>query len=405
MLIFLPCAAALFAISILLSGGREEPSLGGAGAGVYSKSALGYAGVWDVMKRSGMKVSASTGNTAAEVGPRGTLIIGEPLMSLLGGTDDAVSRAERVLLILPKWGWTRDENHTAWVSQVEPMPLSTPQGILFYMAPEGGIVFRTEWPERWQVNEIGTDPSGSGVIQLIRDGDMRPLVGTPDGVLLGEIEREGTKLWVLSDPDIIANHGAHRGGNAAFIMSVAERLSLYDNDEPGRIVFDETVHGFIASGESPLGILFRFPFWVIAVMTVLAAGMTTAAGMGRFGPPAAKSSETDFGKTTLIDNGARLLDYGGHHAYVLKRYAAMTIRSAAKTLKAPEGMDEWQLVSWLDRIGESRGLKSSSGAILSAISEKSAGRGKLERMFALARDIHRWKGEILSGPSIHSRRG
>ena len=48
--------------------------------------------------------------------------------------------------------------------------------------------------------------------QLIRGDPLVPIVGSADGMLIGEIADRNRKIWVLSDPDVIANHGlAARG--------------------------------------------------------------------------------------------------------------------------------------------------------------------------------------------------
>ena len=43
-------------------------------------------------------------------------------------------------------------------------------------------------------------------------------------ILIGEIVDSGRRIWVLSDPDIIANRGFGRGDNAALSVAVVDRL-------------------------------------------------------------------------------------------------------------------------------------------------------------------------------------
>jgi hypothetical protein len=276
---------------------------------------------------------------------------------------------------------------------------------LSYVAPRAGMLLRKEWPKSWPVNEIGVAPSGEGIAQLIRPEAMRAIVGGDDGILLGEVERSGVKLWVLSDPDIISNHGAGKGDNVSFVMAMLDSLRFYDNEDPDApIVFDETIHGFTAAEENPLSIMFRFPMWIVTLMTVASAGMMVYAGSGRFGAPIPEPREMDFGKYTLIENSARLLDYGGHQQYTLKRYVTMTLRDAARALRAPDRMDEPALVEWLDRVGRARGVKISASSILRSLYDGERVREKkLAVMYEAVRNVHSWKGEILNGSAIHSR--
>jgi len=72
---------------------------------------------------------------------------------------------------------------------------------------------------------------------------------------------------VLADPDVIANHGLARDGNAALAVAVIGRLRAGN----GGVVFDETVHGYVAKPANPFMLLFRFPFVVATAQGLLAA--------------------------------------------------------------------------------------------------------------------------------------
>ena len=102
-------------------------------------------------------------------------------------------------------------------------------------------------------------------------------------------------------------------------------------------------------------------FWrtVLFSFARITAGFLLAflAGAGRFGAPLAPGRAPDFGKARLIANGARLLDYAGHHDEVLRRYARRTVRAAARALHAPPGLEAEALTAWLDRVGAARAIR------------------------------------------------
>ena len=98
-------------------------------------------------------------------------------------------------------------------------------------------------------------PDLEAPIQLMHGDRLQPLIGDADGMLLGELTDRNRKIWVLSDPDVISNHGLARAGNAALAVAMIKRL----RSGSGSVVFDETVHGFISEPASPLLLLFRFP--------------------------------------------------------------------------------------------------------------------------------------------------
>lgn len=402
-------AVALFAASILLHTGDRAPTIkerNHTKPGSYSISAIGYAGFFDILRRTDRPVTRSLRGTLSTVGRKGTLIAAEPDLGRVTHDEGLkLQEAPRLLLVLPKWRGIPDEKRPRWISAIDPAPLITARQTLGLVATPQSDVFRREWPSAWTVNELGFHPTGSGIVQLVRSTEMRPLVGTEDGILLGEIQSGGQTIWVLSDPDIVSNHGIVNGDNAAFAIAMADMLRMKGNNDPGApIVFDETMHGFTESQPSPLKLLFRFPYTVVVALLCCATGIMLWAGIGRFGAPFAEKPPLDFGKSALLENGAHLLDYGGHHTVILKRYIRKTVRSAAQALHLPAGMDEPALAARLDRIGRSRGIQQSCAAILSAAEKiDTSGKQEVTALFENAWAIYCWKGELLNGYATDQR--
>jgi hypothetical protein len=411
--LFIASAVALFALSLILAAREDTLSRGeSAGPGVSSASAVGYAGLYDVMRRMDIPARRSAGNPPRDAGNRGVLVVAEPMTQFMSGDESGLHRlesAKRLLLVLPKWKWRADPQRPAWVSHMSPADISEAQTTLAIVAMDGSLVFRGDAPDVWTANEFQFSPEISGVAQMLHPSEkMRTLVGDGDGAILAEITEGGRTVWILTDPDVMSNHGFMKGNNAAFMISVMNALSKIGNENfTGRIpiVFDETVHGFMSGNDSLLKMTMRFPYAIITILGLIWVILLVAAGAGRFGVPQAPERVIDFGKARLIDNGARLLDYGGHHAVTLGRYSRSAINDAARVLHVPEGPDARRTAEIIDRIGKSRNVSVSCSSIVDdlAAAEK-ADRPDISGMMEIARLAHKWKGEILDGSGVHSKR-
>lgn len=398
-------ALLLFGLSVLLHAYDNSPISHGSKAdpGGYSSSAIGYAGFYDILRRMDRPVERNVSNPLAAVGSDGTLVVAEPDLGRIGETEAIrVVSAPRVLLVLPKWDGQPNREKPTWLWDYHGVPLTRARETLALVTMSSDV-FRAQWPEEWTTNLLDIAPAGGGIVQLIRSKEMKPIVGTADGMLVGELILHKNVIWVVSDPDVASNHGIGKGDNAAFMVTAIDHLRYRNNPAgKGNIVFDETVHGYSETGETPVKLLFRFPFVIVTALLIMTAILLGVAGVGRFGKAREPKPPLDFGKAKLIENGARLLDYAGHQGVVLKRFVSMTVRTAGQALHAPSGLDEQALAVWLDRTGKSRGVGRSCLEILqNANSIDINDAHNLNRLFACARDIHIWKGEILNGSSIH----
>jgi hypothetical protein len=180
---------------------------------------------------------------------------------------------------------------------------------------------------------------------------------------------------------------------------------MWENDDTDApIVFDENVHGFKSSQASLARQLFHMPFLAVTILACMSAAILALSGASRFGTPGEEAPALDFGKISLIDNTARLLDYGGYYTVVLERYVKMTMRSVARALHAPDFQSEASLAEWLDRFSRARGLEETCSSALRVINLDMSDRQRISRLYECARKIHIWKGEIINGPSVHRER-
>ncbi len=394
-------AAALltFAASLYfgsLSGGKSGADA--VGPSTFSRSAIGYAGIAEILSRLHIPVVKSQFDALAKLRSGGVLVVAEP--ELDRGAESAVTallKAPTALLILPKWQGEPSEAHPGWLADAAHVPPLAADLVLNMVVP-GGTVTRTATVPRWTVNALGGAPSLDPPVQLITSARLTPIVGANEGMLVGELRSKGKRVWVLSDPDVIANHGLGRDGNAAFAVALLQRLAM-GQSVGSPIVFDETVHGYLSMPASPLALLFRFPVVIATGLGALALLLLLWSSFARFGAPVPAPAALGAGKRGLVENAAGLLEFAGHRRSVVRRYVEASLRDAARRLHAPRGLAGAALLDWLKRLGEARGV----GLDCAAIARDAETKNDAAGLAAIARDIHHWKGEIIDGPSRDPR--
>ncbi len=378
---------------ITTGGGQSTDTVN---ASAFSRSAIGYAGIADVMHRLGARVIKSRSDSVAKVDPQGLLVVAEPSLDAAPQLMRSLLGARTVLLILPKWTGVASAGHAGWIDSVAPIPEASARRAAQVPGLE---VVRVPVAPAWTHNEIGRLPLFSDGVQLIKSARLRPVIGSDKGMLVGELRSSRGRLWVLADPDMIENYGLGSPANAEFAVALIDALRGAD----GNIVFDEVVHGFSDAGGSPLRILFQFPFVLATIQGVIAVALLLWATMRRFGAPVAPPAPLQAGKRSLIETTANLFAQARHRPIILQRYIHEIVQDVARQLHAPAGMSEPALVDWLRRTGRARAVETDCGMILQSADELVASRRGTAALAALARDIFRWKREVTDGVSGYTR--
>ncbi len=362
-----------------------------AGADAFSRSAIGHRAFVDLLRRLDVPVVVSKDGSARKARPGSVLVVAEPAAEAgRSGLLDELLDAPSVLLVLPKRSGAASLRHRGWLRSARLQPPGRAEAVLRHVVGDGEIV-RPGGAMRWQPGPLEATPSLSSP-QLVRSDRLEPLIAAREGILAG-IARFGTqRILVLSDPDLVANHGIGRGGNALAAVRLVEALLGPD----GVVVVDETAHGYRQS-PSIWRMLLELPLLAATVQTVLAALVLLWATSARFGAPVPLEPELRPGKRALIESTATLLDYGGHGAEVVRRYLRASVRDVARALQAPRLGDD-ALWAWLTRLGEARGATLDVAALMRSM--PSAGDGRRDRsrtLLASAVRMHQWRSRILDG--------
>jgi hypothetical protein len=89
---------------------------------------------------------------------------------------------------------------------------------------------------------------------------------------------------------------------------------------------------------------------------------------------------------------------------MVRRYVQETVRETARQLHAPRGLSGQGLAAWLTRVGQARGVTVDCAAVIGEVEQlPDRRRGDLAPLVRIAREIHRWRREIVDGRSRHSR--
>jgi hypothetical protein len=196
------------------------------------------------------------------------------------------------------------------------------------------------------------------------------------------LETSNLQIAVLTDPDLIANHGLHLGDNAHLALALVDVLL----QPGGRIFIDETLHGF-AVEPNIWRLMFEPPYLAATLLALVAMWLIVWHAARRFGAPLPPVPAFSSGKDALIENAARLLISGGHGAHVAERYGEATVIEAGKRLRLTNREASDDLRPQLERIAERRG-----------ITAKLPGRRHPAlHPVALARRYHEWKLEMFGG--------
>lgn len=404
--------AGLCALSLLVGLGltvfQEELSVvRSTGPDTYSYSALGHHGFKVLLEEMGYPVLVSRNASGNKAGRRGVLVVAEPDLAAVENQRVAsflemCDLPEAVLVVLPKRLGTPDPGQPRFLESVSAAPQRSAELILSSLgitAPvkraghSRGLTWdRGVWSDRPFIDDV----------QLIAAENLTPIIACPEGTLLGKLRVTADtpdealffgEILVLTDPDLLANHGLRKGRNA----EIAVKIIDYLRDEQGVVVFDETLHGHAVS-PSLFRAFFRIPLVFVLLQVLLTGAAFLWLANGRFGSPRPAAPAGALGLEFLIDNTAELLEYGGHGPFVLGRYFRAAESAVCRRLHLDSPHTSPTARERLTNISRTRSpefdFKKMAGQVPAVALD---GAAKPAEVLALARAIHRWQQEMTHG--------
>jgi hypothetical protein len=223
----------------------EPADVESADADAYSRSAIGHRAFVELLRAQDVPVMLSRFDSGTRAGSQALLVVAEPRLDVDSPTrsrklQQMLRSARHTLLVLPKWQGHEDGDHRGWLDRAELVPPTAIARALQDANVPAGYAFPTGDGEQ-QCEGVPANPTLTRPQLLRPSGDgLTPLIACASGWLLAEREdAQGGRLLVLSDPDVLANHGLGDGDNATVAWSI-----LGYARQPGQaVVLDETLHG------------------------------------------------------------------------------------------------------------------------------------------------------------------
>ena len=404
-------AATSFVIFLLLLAfGRDLEGRPAPGADSFSRSALGYRGVAELLRALGLGATSRQASAGSGVGPDHPLVVAEPDPRRGGNSprleslwQEARDRQAPLVVVLPKWAPGEPRKDKAeWLANVELAPPWEVQRVVQGLKdPDLSVTPRRLRSARgcqasWRHWRQGGAPvplrlDVEAPVQLLLPAEgLEPVIQCDGGLLVARRPaRSGRPLVVvIADPDLLNNHGLGRGENAAAVYQLFTRELAAQG-----VVFDETVHGF---NRTPglLAEALRFPMVLAVLQGLVLLGVVLWAGMGRFGKPLPAAAGLAAGKEVLIGNTAELLAGGGYAADSASRYFQQTTRAVAAFYFLPPDLPEAERLARLQRLSDGHGKRLNLAALETDLQRLPDGRRGEADAAWIAQRLYDWRLEM-----------
>lgn len=274
------------------------------------------------------------------------------------GLENWVSNASNqelpTLIIMPKWRASVLTDGIARQSDL--VDLSVIQGELS-KTDFSNIRLQRGWPG-FEEGQVGLSREQSRKISLFHaqtfDRASLPegcqeILGISSGALI--VRCEGNEyVDLLSDPDLLNNHGLALAENAAFAVSLINHLRV--KDETGPVYLDTSGAPLddvkpkdegrsYERSASDLKRFFAYPLSVIWGTLILVAATCFWRGAYRFGPPLREASANiEMSKTAAIEATARLLRLSGNDGRMTGQFVLHLLADKAQLFFGPGAGNE-----------------------------------------------------------------
>lgn len=191
---------------------------------------------------------------------------------------------------------------------------------------------------------VGADGQRRGAIlyaaQTFSSSQCRPLVGSIEAMIVGDCKtRAGdgsARIILISDPDLVNNHGLTLGDNAFIVRDL---VKVFAGDK--RVLLDYSRRNWLTTGnerserERTWADLWRFfspPFTLIWLGGVLVFALVLWRAGLRFGPSAPGLRRMGASKTMAIAARARLMLMSGRAGALAEDYMRARLATTASTI-------------------------------------------------------------------------
>lgn len=357
-----------------------------------SKSAIGFAGIVQLLQQEGRTVRMSRGSL--NQGYHDELAVMTPPLDGVVDWDRIYDAPLDVLIVLPKWRTFPDPAKPQWVMENGVAPASRVEKTLeqidetvkivrfagvkdvpLSMGDRPGASLQSGRIQSLQVIE------GDSILPIVQDVEGRTVLGRFN---FSEEEDLGYDIFILAEPDLLNTQGIASLTTARVGMRVFEIVAP---DKMG-VAFDMTLHGLERS-RNFLRLIFVPPFLPAVLCLAFAAGLMAVNALAG-NVKTRQGREIALGKATLVENTALLVSVAGRDQRMGRRYAAMMRQLAATAAGAPHGATEKQQAAMLDAVA----LNMKSETSFSQLAQETAEASTPSALLRAVNRLYRWRQEI-----------
>ncbi len=361
-----------------------------------SRSAIGFAGIVQLLKDAGEPAAAARG--PVPLGDAQGMIVVTPPPGATSADLRKLKPNRRVLIVLPKWRTTPDPRRLGWVQKAGLFPDAL---ILSVLQPGASVSVTWRAGPSKPVLSVAHGPlAGASPYPLGTIDRFQTLAAPPDSeVMLADeagravLVRLNAGTMVLSDPDILNNQGLASLDTAEAAVAILDAC----HGAQGPVIFDVTMNGFKRS-RSLLRLALAPPFLGATLCALAAALLMGGHAAVRFGAPAADDAvqalaRMTLGKTALVENAAMLIELAKREPAMAPRYVEVVRRTTARALGLPPATSNDRIDRALDA------ATSSTGASFSELAAEASAVATRTDLLNLAQRLYRRNVEITRGPS------
>lgn len=363
------------------------------GEHAQSKSAIGFAGIVELLQQEGRIVRMSRG-PLSQGGQIDELAVMTPPLDGEVDWERIYDAPSDVLIVLPKWRVFPDPANPQWVrlndlagaARVERTIQQideTAKVVRFAGVKNVPLVIGDRPDASLQSGPIKSLQviEGDSILPIILDVEGRAVLGRVD---FSEDEDPGYNIFILAEPDLLNTQGIASLTTARVGMRVFEIVAPNGTG----IAFDMTLHGLERS-RNFLRLMFVPPFLPAVLCLAFAAGLMAVNALAG-NVKIKQGREIALGKTTLVENTALLVSLAGRDRRMGKRYVAMTRQLAANAAGAPHGSTEKQQTAMLDAVA----LNMKSEASFSHMAREATEASTPSALLRAINRLYRWRQEI-----------
>jgi hypothetical protein len=392
-------SAAVFLVLTAYAPELRDPSDGRAHA--LSVSAVGYAGLAELLRADGMAATVSHDPRPGEGSHISNVFVLTPDERGASGAGALLQASGEKLVVPPKWIAPPSPFHRGWVAKLGVLPPAyAAQGLLKPLLGGDWSLDSRKAPSRPMLFGRGGPFSNEVNFPLGRIENFRTFGALPEGWLPALVDEQGrtvlaekidSPIYALSDPDIFNTQGLAEPDNAKAALFLLHSLA---GDARQPVVFDVSLDGFARSRDM-LRLIFEPPFLASTLCALGAALLMGLHAAVRFGAPRPPARALAFGKRALAETSAGLIRMGGREPAMAPRYADLTRDWAARRLGVSRTQDEAAVAAALDRMGRQR-IAEDPYSLLAADARHVRDEAALMRS---AKRLYRWRLEMTRGRS------